>query len=164
MKLEEEIKSRFDSEYHKMAVNIIYTQYFMQRKVHVILKPFGITKQQYNVLRILRGQSPNKVNISTIIERMLDKMSNASRLVNKLAEKGLVSKSTGSADKRNTEVWITKKGLKMLEEIKPLILDHYKALEGISAEEAKVVNEILDKVRESYIAKDGPMDMTDFDD
>lgn len=164
MNLEEEIKSRFESEYHKMAVNIIYTQYFMQRRVHVILKPFGITKQQYNVLRILRGQNPNKVNISAIIERMLDKMSNASRLVNKLVEKGLVNKSTGSADKRNTEVWITKKGLKMLDEIKPLILNHYKALENITVDEARVVNEILDRVRASYIAKDGPMDIMDYED
>ncbi|MBI1185015.1 MarR family transcriptional regulator [bacterium] len=147
MKLEDEIKSKFESEYHKLGVNIIYTQYYIQRRVQKLLKPFGLTNQQYNVLRILRGQQPNPANINLIIDRMLDKMSNASRLVDKLQAKGLVDKKPNAIDKRNADVSITEKGLALLDEIHPYLEEQTRELRVLSIEEAEILNALLEKVR-----------------
>jgi DNA-binding MarR family transcriptional regulator len=147
MKLEEELQSKFESEYHKLGVNIIYTQYYIHRRIQKLLKPHGLTNQQYNVLRILRGQYPKAANINLLIERMLDKQSNASRLVDKLHAKGYVDKTTNELDKRNADVKITDSGLALLEEIKPKMQDHIKEFEVLSLEEAQRMNELLEKIR-----------------
>lgn len=147
MRLEDEIKSKFENEYQKLGVNIIYTQYYIQRRVQKLLKPFGLTNQQYNVLRILRGQYPNPANVNLLISRMLDKMSNASRLVDKLKLKGLVDKKVNELDKRNADVWITEKGLEMLDDIKPHLDEHNKEFEVLTTKEAQVLNELLEKIR-----------------
>jgi DNA-binding MarR family transcriptional regulator len=147
MKLEEELQSKFESEYHKLGVNIIYTQYYIHRRIQKLLKPHGLTNQQYNVLRILRGQYPKAANINLLIERMLDKQSNASRLVDKLHAKGYVDKTTNELDKRNADVKITDSGLALLEEIEPRMQDHIKEFEVLSLEEAQKMNELLEKIR-----------------
>ncbi len=147
MKLEDEIKSKFDSEYHKLGVNIIYTQYYIQRRIQKLLKPFGLTNQQYNVLRILKGQYPKAANINLLIERMLDKQSNASRLVDKLNSKGLVEKNTNEFDKRNADVTISQKGIELLNEIQPQLDAHVKEFQVLSVEEAQLLNDLLEKVR-----------------
>lgn len=147
MKLEEEIKSKFETEYHKLGVNIIYTQYYIQRRIQKLLKPFGLTNQQYNVLRILKGQLPNPANINLIINRMLDKMSNASRLVDKLQLKGFVEKNTNALDKRNADVKITQKGLDVLATIQPRLDEHINEFKVLSESEALQLNELLEKIR-----------------
>lgn len=147
MKLEEELQSKFESEYHKLGVNIIYTQYYIHRRIQKLLKPYGLTNQQYNVLRILRGQYPKAANINLLIERMLDKQSNASRLVDKLHAKGYVEKTTNPIDKRNADVKISDTGLALLDEIQPKMQDHIKEFEVLSPEEAQHMNELLEKIR-----------------
>ena len=119
MEIEKEIRqqNKFTSEYEKMIVNILFTGSWLDTLNNSRLKPYGITTQQYNILRILRGQHPSPATINMLIERMLDKNSNASRLVEKLRMKGLVTRSTNPKDKRAVSVLITETGLRVLEEI-----------------------------------------------
>src|SRR5688572_20535772 len=101
MKLEEEIRQgKFKSEHHKAVLNIIYTAGWLNGIHTRILKKYGISPQQFNILRILRGQHPKPATINLLIERMLDKMSNASRLVDKLKVKGLVERRQCDQDRR----------------------------------------------------------------
>lgn len=148
MKLEQEIKqSAFENEFQKLAVNILYTFYWMKEQNAQILKPFGITMQQYNVLRILRGQHPKGITTSDIRSRMLDKMSDTSRLVDRLTKLELVQKKVNPADRRLVEVKVTDKGLKLLTAID---LDnetkqHFSP--QLSEIEAAQINQLLDKMR-----------------
>ena len=110
-------------------------------------KDHQITRQQYNVLRILRGQYPNPATISLIKERMLDKMSDASRIVDRLQKKQLIVRETNPGDKRAVALKITKKGLELLsktdEEVKEF--DHF--LKNLNKKEIKLLNQLLDKIR-----------------
>lgn len=150
MSLEEDIKQErgFKSERHKAVVNIMYTEGWMRNKMSEILKPFELTSQQYNVLRILRGSNPKPMSTSCIRSRMLDKMSDASRIVDRLFKKGLLERKTCSTDKRLVDVFITEKGLELLGQIdKPI--DDMGSLSGkITEQEAQKLNEILDKLRD----------------
>ena len=117
MRLEDEIKQKkFKDEYHKLVVNLIYTGNWAKQVNVVLLKKHNLTSQQFNILRILRGQYPGPASVNLLIDRMLDKMSNASRLVEKLRQKKLVERRENDAD-RQADVLITKKGLELLEEI-----------------------------------------------
>lgn len=148
MRLEEEIKQkRFKSEHQKLLINLIFTGNWVKNLHADVLKPYGITLQQYNVLRILRGQFPNPASINLLVERMLDKMSNASRLVEKLRAKGLVERKENNNDRRQADVIITPKGLNMLQEIEAPIEQLDKISSLVSLAEAKKVNDILDKLR-----------------
>lgn len=119
MSIEIDIKQTtpFRTPYHRVLVNLIYTSNWVGDSQMRILKPFGLTLQQYNVLRILRGQSPNPVKVSDITERMLDKMSNASRLVDKLVLKKLAQRTECPSDRRAVDVVITEKGLSLLRQL-----------------------------------------------
>ena len=149
MKLEEEIvQKKFKNEYQKAVVNILYTSNWLQTQHACMLKPYSLTIQQYNILRILRGQHPNPATIRLLTERMLDKMSNASRLVEKLRVKGYVGRDTCSEDRRQVNVIITQKGLDLLAEIDVKMdgmeTDHYI---NITEDEAAELSRILDKLR-----------------
>lgn len=149
MKLEDEIKqSKFANEFQKLAINLIFTGNWLNAKSSEYLKQFGITIQQYNVLRILRGRYPEPATVNLIIERMLDKMPNASRIVDKLLLKKFVERKTCTEDRRCVDVMITEKGLKLLSEIekKESILN--KKFTSISIKEAKEINRYLDKLRD----------------
>lgn len=149
MRLEEEIKQEkgFKSQHHKAVVNIMFTDGWVRGLLNDILKPHGLTNQQYNVLRILRGSSPEPLSTSSIRNRMLDKMSDASRIVDRLCKKGLVDRKTCSTDKRLVDVFINDEGLKLLKKIDES-MDAFNAnLEVITEEEASVLNRILDKLR-----------------
>jgi DNA-binding MarR family transcriptional regulator len=148
MKIEEEIKQgKFRSEYHKLAINLTYTANWFSRVTAQTLKPYKLTPQQFNVLRILRGQKPNPASINLITERMIDKMSNASRLVDKLLEKGLAERTTCESDRRQVDVSITDKGTALLAELDPL-LDTLNTLLGkLNEDEAATLNQLLDKMR-----------------
>jgi len=151
MKLEKEIsQAKFTSQWHKMVVNIIYTGNWINTSHSVFMKKYGITPQQYNILRILKGQYPKAATVNLLIERMLDKMSNASRLVDKLKAKDLVDRKQCEQDRRQVDVIITEKGLKLLENMEEgfkKINNEYK--KAISEEEAEELNRILDKLRTS---------------
>lgn len=148
MELEKEIKQKkFASEHQKMVVNIIYTANWINYSQSKFMKAFGISPQQYNILRILKGQLPNAASINLLIDRMLDKMSNASRLVEKLKQKGLVERKTCEKDRRQVDVLITKKGLKLLEDMGTEFEKSKAEFERISVEEARELNRILDKLR-----------------
>ena len=147
MKLEEEIKVKgFESEYQKAVLNIVFTHSWLSSFQTKFFKGFGISPQQYNILRILRGQHPKPASVSLLMDKMLDKMSNASRLVEKLRKKGFVERRECQVDRRQVDVLITGEGLALLEEIdKHPFPRHF---ETITVEEAGELNRILDKLRD----------------
>lgn len=147
MTLEQEIKSKFRNDRHKAVVNIMYTNNWLCSDQLRVLQTQNLTFQQFNVLRILRGQYPNIVRINDIIERMLDKMSNVSRLVDKLVEKRLVQRTTSPIDRRAVDVIITQAGLDFLAELDPKTNAWEDRLDTLSEDELKTLNNLLDKLR-----------------
>ena len=148
MKLEEAINQRkFKNEWQKATVNIIYTHNWMMNNIKIFLKFYGVTIQQYNVLRILRGAYPKPISTSSIRKRMLDKMSDASRIVDRLYKKELVIKQVCSKDRRLVDIMISKKGLDLLGQIDEkgeyLEVDH----DLLTQAEVTQLNELLDKIR-----------------
>ena len=151
MSIEKDIKQQkpFKSPYQKLVVNILFTNNWMNSDHMNILKPFDLTAQQYNVLRILRGQYPNPITVNGIIERMLDKMSNASRLVDKLLAKELASRCDNKDDRRACDVRITQNGLDVLKEIDVLQENWETSFSSLTPEEAETLSGLLDKLRGS---------------
>jgi DNA-binding MarR family transcriptional regulator len=148
MKLEDAIKqSSFQNPHHKLVVNLMYTSSWLDVLHQQLMKPYGLTMQQYNVLRILRGQKGNPLSVNDLIARMIDKSSNASRLVDKLVEKELVVRRSCPSDRRQVDVSITPKGLELLQEIDGPIKSLQNTVAGLSEEEATLMNELLDKLR-----------------
>ena len=110
--IEEEIKqSTFRSPAHKTQINIIYTAAWINKETSASLRPFGLSIQQFNILRILRGRGEKPSTVKLLTERMIDKMSNASRLVDKLKEKGYVRRQECESDRRRVDIVITEAGL-----------------------------------------------------
>ncbi len=148
MKLEDEIsQEKFRNEYHKAAVNLIFTYSWVRSYQEKAFKPNGITMQQFNILRILRGQHPNTANIKLIRERMLDRMSDCSRIVEKLRVKGLIERTVCPSDRRHVDVVITKKGLKLLSQLDPISEEIDKFFSNLNEKEVSQLNELLDKLR-----------------
>ena len=148
MKLEKEIKQcKFRNEYHKLAVNVIYTNSWLTGLFSKLIDKYGITSNQFNILRILRGQYPNPATINLLKDRMLDKMSDASRLVERLRKKGLVKRDLKPNDRRCVDVIISEKGLKLLAEIDKLNDQHDAMLKKLNVKEVKKINSLLDKLR-----------------
>ena len=148
MKIGKEIKQeKFKSEHQKMLINIFFTSGWLSSKHSGSLKPYGISTQQFNILRILRGQYPKPATVNLLIERMLDKNSNASRLVEKLRLKKLVERATCPEDRRAVNVIITKKGIELLTELDKQEVVFLKGLKNISAEQAEQLNFLLDTLR-----------------
>ena len=148
MGIEKDIQQQaFRNEYQKATVNIIFSANWLHEKIKDFLEAEGITPQQYNILRILRG---NKQPMSTlqIRERMLDKMSDTSRIVERILKKGLVEKKICSTDKRLVDVNISKKGMTVLESLDKKNQQLDSILQALSAEEAAVLNKLLDKMRD----------------
>ena len=148
MELEQEIRQKkFKSEREKAMVNILFTGNWLNHLNNKFFKIYGLSNQQYNVLRILRGKSPEKIMLSEIQSRMLDRMSNASRLVDKLVSRGLVSRKEAADDRRKVDIWITEDGLKLLAEIDDNFNELDKFFQNITEEDALTLNQILDKLR-----------------
>ncbi len=148
MALEKDIQQTgFRSEYQKGLLNIFYTYSFLVSQVNESFKKYDITRQQYNVLRILRGQHPNHISVYTIRERMLDKMSDASRIVERLRLKGLISRKSAEKDKRAAAVTITEQGLALLESMEPEAKRMDSLLSNLSEKEVQQLNTFLDKIR-----------------
>lgn len=149
MKIEEAIQQKqFKSEHQKAHINVLYTASFLNQKTLHALKPYNISPQQFNILRILRGRHPEPASVKLLTEKMIDKMSNASRLVEKLRLKGLVERESCDDDRRKVDVKITTSGLELLEQasntIEQMMLQE---LSAITAEEAEILNQVLDKLR-----------------
>lgn len=141
--------SKFRSMSQKASLNLMFTGEWMMAQVDSLLKPFDISSQQYNVLRILRGQHGKPVNLYAIQERMLNRMSNATRLVEKLRLKGLVTRELCEQNRRKVEIAITDKGMELLDKLDPLIQQlEENTFKNISAAEAQRFNDTLDLIRE----------------
>ena len=152
MRLEDEIKQKkFATQYEKLAVNILFTSSWLSGIHQKMLRPHGISPQQFNLLRILRGQHPNPASVGLLIDRMIDKMSNASRLVEKLRQKGLVERTECPSDRRRVDVVITDAGLKLLDDIAADTAGFLGMMRTLSADEAQAANDILDKLRDAEI-------------
>lgn len=148
MGIEEDIKQpKFKSSFNKAIVNIIYTNGWIQQKQVEVFKPFGLTGPQFNILRILRGQHPNPATVNLLIERMLDKSSNASRIVDKLESKGLVIRKQCSSDRRAVDVLISDKGLNLLKEVDERQKEWESSIRNLSDEECDQLSLLLDKLR-----------------
>ena len=148
MRIEEEIKqTKFRSEQHKALINVIYTANWINSIHTRVLKKHGISPQQFNLLRILRGQYPKPATVNLLIERMMDKMSNASRLVDKLTTKKLVERTQCENDRRAVDVLITRKGLNLLSALDKEEKHMKEAYAELSEPDAKALNRILDKMR-----------------
>lgn len=150
MRLEEELKQnkKFSNEFEKLAVNILYTSSWLEALHIQRFKPFGISPQQYNVLRILRGSSPKPLMLSDISSRMIDKNSNATRLVEKLRLKGYVKREVCESNRRQVDIVITKKGLDLLAEIDTVNDSWGESFKGLTKSEAEALNNALDRLRE----------------
>lgn len=148
MKIENEInQSKFKSEFQKAHINILFTASWFSQQSTQLLKVYNISWQQFNILRILRGMYPKPASVKLLTERMIDKMSNASRLVEKLKIKGYVERTECDEDRRRVDVRITELGLDILEKASQLMEENLDDGMKITVEEAQVLNEILDKMR-----------------
>jgi DNA-binding MarR family transcriptional regulator len=148
MKLEDAIKqTAFKSEEERLVINLMYTSGWLSSEQNRFFKRFHISSQQYNVLRILRGQYPDPASVGLIQERMLDKMSNASRLIEKLKQKKLIKRSECSKDRRQVDVLVTQEGLLLLEEIDKLSDEMNGICDTLNLNEKKTLNKLLDKLR-----------------
>jgi len=147
MSLEKKIQQpKFKSPQHKLGVNLLYTSHQISYLLHQQFKDLEITHQQYNVLRILRGQFPNTCNLRLIKERVIDRMSDASRIIDKLIIKGFVVRSECKTDRRNVELLITSKGLKLLESLDHVDDSFHELFKNLSKEDIKNLNLLLDKL------------------
>jgi DNA-binding MarR family transcriptional regulator len=140
-------QKKFGNDYEKAVVNILYTASWLDALTIQSLKPFGISPQQFNVLRILRGADPSVVRLADITERMLDKNSNATRLVEKLRQKNLLEREVCPSNRRQVDISITQKGLDLLAEIDKLSSNWIDPLRSLSKTEAQQLNILLDKLR-----------------
>ena len=138
--------ANFSSEHQKCTVNLIYTYNWVVERLKACLDEEDITLQQFNILRILRGSSA-PLSTLQIRERMLDKMSDTSRLVDRLVLKGLVLKKISKSDKRLVEVTIAKKGLTLLTRLDSRSTEMDGILTGLSEKDCKTLNKLLDKLR-----------------
>lgn len=154
MKIEDIIKSTvpFDSS-KQIILNILYTQNMIMDNFNEILKPYEISSEQFNVLRILRGQKGKPANMFLIQERMLAKTSNTTRLVDKLLLKNLVTREVCNENRRKIEVLITEKGLAVLNELDPKVIEHEQYFaNNLTEEEINQLNQLLEKYRNKLIS------------
>ena len=149
MKIEEVIKSNVAlKNAKKVILNVMYTQNVVNDKFNEILKPYDLSGEQYNVLRILRGQKGNPANMCIIQERMLAKNSNTTRLIDKLLLKDLVTRNVCPDNRRKIEVLITQKGLDLLTELDPKVDEHEKLFaNNLTEQELTLLNTLLEKYR-----------------
>lgn len=147
MDIEKEIQqSNFRNEFQKLAINLMYTANWLNERISRMLLKEEITQQQYNILRILRG-SDHPLSTLQIRERMLDKMSDTSRIVDRLICKELVQKNACQSDKRLVDIVLTEKGLKLINKLDLLDAQLDALLNNIDESEAILANQILDKLR-----------------
>ena len=151
MSIETDIKQKkFRSAYQRLSINLTYTSNWLGYKQLELFKEHDITSQQFNVLRILRGQQSNAIKVTEIAERMLDKNSNTSRLIDKLLAKNLAERTSCPSDRRAVDVIITQEGLGLLSKMDPVLEEWENSLSSVlTQEEADLMSSLLDKMREA---------------
>ena len=148
MKIEDEIKQPvFSDIFQKGMINLVYTAGWIGQRNAALFKDYGITGPQFNVLRILRGQHPKPATVNLLIDRMLDKTSNASRIVDRLEEKKLVTRTVCPSNRRAVDIRITEMGLQLLSEIDTVFAQEPQ-LRNLTEAEAAQLNDLLDKIRD----------------
>lgn len=148
MRIDDEIQStKFEDNYHKAVINIGYTWGWLNTAFRCQFERHKLTNQQFNVLRILRGQYPNPATVNLIKERMIDKMSDASRIVDRLVQKGLVSRCTNSKDRRAVDIRISDPGLQILAKMDEEFKTKDMLKDNLSEAEATQLSDLLDKLR-----------------
>lgn len=148
MQLQKETHTtKFESAHQEAIVNVLFTYNWCTDKLKQTLAPYDITNQQFNLLRILRGQYPVPCTINLLKARMLDKMCDASRIVDRLVQKELAVKGTNSLDKRAVDILISNKGLSLLKKIDKEVSLSSITSSNLSTEEAEQLNILLDKMR-----------------
>ena len=138
---------KFQNSHQKAAINLIYTMGWMREKTNAIFEAEDITPQQFNILRILRGSFPQPLSTLQIRERMLEKMSDTSRIVDRLITKGMVKKLTCKNDRRLVDVIISEKGKKLLERLDDRQPEIDGVLGNLSEKDANILSDLLDKIR-----------------
>jgi DNA-binding MarR family transcriptional regulator len=153
MGIEQDIQQpNFRNEFQKMGINLLFTANWLNEQIGKMLSEEGVTQQQYNILRILRG-SATPLSTLKIRERMLDKMSDTSRIVDRLIAKELVVKNTCEKDKRLVDITLSPKGLDLVDQLDQFNDRIDALLKGINESEAQTMNQILDKIRTIHPGK-----------
>ena len=148
MKLEDAIKStKFRDSRHKATLNLLYTSYWLKNQFSQAMKENGLTMEQFNVMRILKGRHPEHLCVKDIASRMIEKSSNVPRIVDRLLEKKLVKRTTSRIDKRETLVQLTPKGIEQLEAANIVIDGISEQVVGVDEAEAAQLSELLEKFR-----------------
>ena len=152
MRIEDEIKQpTFHDDHQKAYINLVYTAGWLEVRQAAAFKPFGLTLPQFNVLRILRGRHPEPATVALLIERMLDKTSNASRIVDRLEAKQLVTRTVCPANRRAVDIRVTEAGLRLLRQLDDAqaVWANQLSLGQLNAAELRQLNGLLDKIRTS---------------
>ncbi len=150
MKLEDVLKTnKFNDEVHKATLNILYTSYWMRDNMSGVMKDIGITSEQFNILRILKGKHPEAMCVKDIGSRMIEKSSNVPRILDRLVAKELVMRSTSKEDKRETIISLTDTGIKTLQAANEALATINKQTIGINNDEAVILNQLLEKLRKT---------------
>jgi DNA-binding MarR family transcriptional regulator len=140
-------KRRSPTSFHKAGTSIILTANILAERVNTILKPYGISEQQYNVLKVLEAHQGNPINLHSIQERMTNKMSNTTRLVDKLKQKGLAERVTCENNRRKVEISITNEGIELLKYVAPIMKVHITStFKQINIKEAEKLIALLEKI------------------
>ena len=147
MKIEDEIQSSFKSDYHKLVVNLHFTYMRLTETFQASLKTHDLTSTQFNGLRILRGQKQVPASIGLIKERMIERNSDVSRVIDRLLKKDVIERKENKYDRRQRDIIINKKGLDLLEIIDNEESNFIKSLEHVSESEVQLMNDLLDKIR-----------------
>ena len=147
MKIEDEIRGRFRNDYHKGVINLIFTTNQINHQFNNFLKVHQITTPQYNILRVLRGFGEKPRSINFLRERMLDRSSDVSRLVDRLFQRGLIRRAECMEDRRQKDVEITEEGMDILSQMDECEKQVDTLLANLSSTEIKQMNSLLDKIR-----------------
>jgi DNA-binding MarR family transcriptional regulator len=149
MKLENAIQGHIPDIHLKAVINLEITNGWQSHIQDSFFKTYNLSRQQYNILRILRGQHPNGVTVKDIKSRMIDKMSNVSRLLDKMQEKGFINREDHADDRRVTNIYLTAAGLHVLEKTDVTLPTMVNSFKNLTAEEAELLNDLLEKWRDN---------------
>ncbi len=149
MSIEKEVKQiKFQNEWHKLRVNLLFTANWLVEEVNTFLKPYGISQSQFNVLRIVRGSDPKKpLSVYEIRERLVNRMSDTSRMVARLEKMDLLERRPCKNDRRHKRVFMTEKGQALLAQIDEKMPSMDRITTGITPEEAEQISQLLEKMR-----------------
>lgn len=146
MKLEEAIQTKgFKSQKEKAALNIMFRAYQIKTSISLVLKDYGLTPEQYNVLRILKGKHPGPMCVKDIAGRVIERSSNLPRIIDRLELKKLVKRSPGAEDRRETAIALTQAGINMLAAVSPKLEQHSRSLTALPEAALQQLNDLLDQ-------------------